>query len=182
MHSTSDLLIQTHALTRRFGNETAVDSLDLHVPAGSVYGFLGPNGAGKTTTIRMLLGLIQPSAGEVRLFGRKLHENRLELLERTGALVEAANLYPHLTGRENLEVTSRLRGLPKDSVERALTLTGLSERGQQAGARVFTGHAPAPGAGPGVDAQSDPAYPGRADQRPGPGRYPRNPRADHLAA
>jgi ABC-2 type transport system ATP-binding protein len=126
MLSTSDLLIQTSGLTRSFGKEIAVDALDLHVPAGSVYGFLGPNGAGKTTTIRMLLGLIKPTAGEVLLFGRRLQENRLELLQRTGALVEAANLYPHLTGRENLEVTRRLRGLPAVSVDRALALTGLS--------------------------------------------------------
>ncbi len=126
MLTTSDLLIQTNSLTRCFGKETAVDSIDLQVPAGSVYGFLGPNGAGKTTTIRMLLGLIKPTAGEVRLFGRSLVENRLDLLQRTGALVEAANLYPHLSGRENLEVTRRLRGLPANSVERALALTGLS--------------------------------------------------------
>jgi lantibiotic transport system ATP-binding protein len=126
MPSSPDLLIQTTALTRRFGKETAVNALDLHVPAGSVYGFLGPNGAGKTTTIRMLLGLIRPSAGEVRLFGRRLEENRLDLLQRTGALVESPNLYPHLSGRENLEVTRRLRGLPLAAVERALALTGLS--------------------------------------------------------
>jgi lantibiotic transport system ATP-binding protein len=126
MPASPDLLIQTTGLTRRFGKEVAVDALDLHVPAGSVYGFLGPNGAGKTTTIRMLLGLIKPSAGEVRLFGRRLGDDRIDLLQRVGALVEAPSLYPHLSGRENLEVTRRLRGLDPAAVERALALTGLS--------------------------------------------------------
>jgi lantibiotic transport system ATP-binding protein len=126
MQSSPDFLIQTRGLSRRFGKEIAVDGLDLDVPAGSVYGFLGPNGAGKTTTIRMLLGLIRPSTGEVRLFGRRLEENRHDLLQCTGALVEAPSLYPHLSGRENLEVTRRLRGLPAASIERALALTGLN--------------------------------------------------------
>ena len=122
---TGDLLIATRGLTRRFGDETAVDRLDLGVPAGSVFGFLGPNGAGKTTTIRMLLGLIRPSAGEVRLFGHLLDGNRLEVLRRVGALVETPSLYPHLTGRENLEVTRRLLDLPKSAIGRALDLVRM---------------------------------------------------------
>jgi ABC-type multidrug transport system ATPase subunit len=127
MDNPTDLLIQTTALTRRFGQETAVDSLNLAVPAGSVYAFLGPNGAGKTTTIRMLLGLIRPTSGLVRLFGRPLNGNRLDVLKRVSALVEAPSLYPNLTGRENLEVTRILLGLEPGSVSRALSLTGLSE-------------------------------------------------------
>lgn len=122
----SDLLISTKGLTRRFGAETAVDRLDLEVPAGSVYGFLGPNGAGKTTTIRMLLGLIRPTSGEVRLFGQDLRASRLEVLRRVSALVETPSLYPHLSGRENLEVTRRLLGLPGSAIERALGMVGMS--------------------------------------------------------
>jgi lantibiotic transport system ATP-binding protein len=121
-----ELLIATAGLTRRFGAETAVDHIDLEVPAGSVYGFLGPNGAGKTTTIRMLLGLIRPTAGQVRLFGQDLRGNRLEVLRRVSALVEAPSLYPHLSGRENLEVSRRLLGLPKPAIGRALELVGMS--------------------------------------------------------
>jgi len=121
-----DLMIQTHRLTRRFGAETAVDQLDLAVPAGSVYGFLGPNGAGKTTTIRLLLGLIRPTAGDVRLFGAPLNGNRLEALARVSALVEAPSLYPHLSGRENLELTRRLLELPRTAIDRALGLVGMS--------------------------------------------------------
>ncbi len=122
-----DLPIATRALTRRFGAETAVDRLDLDVPSGSVFGFLGPNGAGKTTTIRMLLGLIRPSEGEVRLFGRPLDGHRQDALRRVGALVETPSLYPHLTGRENLEVTRRLRRLPVGSIDRALDRVKLRD-------------------------------------------------------
>jgi ABC-type multidrug transport system ATPase subunit len=107
---TQSLAIRTAGLARRFGTLIAVDHIYLQVPQRSVYGFLGPNGAGKTTTIRMLLGLIRPHVGEVHLFGMPLRKNRLSLMRRVGALVESPSLYPHLTGRENLEVTRRLIG------------------------------------------------------------------------
>lgn len=113
-------LIETRGLRRRFGAQVAVDDLNLLVPAAGVYGFLGPNGAGKTTAIRMLLGLIRPDAGEVRLFGQPLHSNHRALMSRVGALVEAPSLYPHLTGRENLEVTRRLLGAPRNLIDAAL--------------------------------------------------------------
>ena len=113
-------LIETRGLRRRFGAQVAVDDLNLLVPAAGVYGFLGPNGAGKTTAIRMLLGLIRPDAGEVRLFGQPLRSNHRALMSRVGALVEAPSLYPHLTGRENLEVTRRLLGAPRKLIDFAL--------------------------------------------------------------
>ena len=119
--------IQTSSLTRRFGALTAVDSLDLEVPANSVYGFLGPNGAGKTTTIRLLLGLIRPHAGQVCLFGESLSRRRLALLGRLGALVESPSLYPNLSGRENLEVTRRLMGVPPVQIDRALHTVRLKD-------------------------------------------------------
>ena len=115
-----EYLIETRGLTRRFGAQVAVDDLNLLVPAAGVYGFLGPNGAGKTTAIRMLLGLIRPDAGEVRLFGRPVRSSHRELMSRVGALVEAPSLYPHLTGRENLEVTRRLLGSPRNLIDLAL--------------------------------------------------------------
>jgi ABC-2 type transport system ATP-binding protein len=116
----NEYLIETRGLTRRFGAQVAVDDLNLLVPAAGVYGFLGPNGAGKTTAIRMLLGLIRPDAGEVRLFGRPVRSSHRELMSRVGALVEAPSLYPHLTGRENLEVTRRLLGSPRNLIDLAL--------------------------------------------------------------
>jgi ABC-type multidrug transport system ATPase subunit len=123
----SDFAITTWNLTRRFGDLTAVDALGLQVPRGSVYGFLGPNGAGKTTTIRMLLGLIRPHDGEVRLFDEVLFQNRMALLRRVGALVESPSLYPNLTGRENLEVTRRLIGARNEQVNRGLRIVRLEE-------------------------------------------------------
>ena len=117
--------ISTDQLTRRFGALTAVDHLDLHVPQGAVYGFLGPNGSGKTTTIRMLLGLIRPNAGSVKLFDQPLHEKRIDLLRRVGALVETPSIYLYLTGRENLEVTRRLIGAPRGRIEAVLRTVRL---------------------------------------------------------
>jgi lantibiotic transport system ATP-binding protein len=125
--------IETCGLTRRFGAQIAVDDLNLLAPEAGVYGFLGPNGAGKTTTIRMLLGLIRPDAGKVRLFGAPLAADRLSLMRMVGALVETPSLYPHLTGRENLEVTRRLLGAPRGLIDDALGIVKLT---QDAGRRV----------------------------------------------
>lgn len=122
-----ECLIETRRLTRRFGDRVAVDELNLSVPAAGVYGFLGPNGAGKTTAIRMLLGLIRPNAGEVRLFGVPVAGNRAPLMRRVGALVESPSLYPHLTGRENLEVTRRLLGASRDLIGSALETVKLTK-------------------------------------------------------
>jgi ABC-2 type transport system ATP-binding protein len=109
------------------GARVAVDNLNLSVPAADVYGFLGPNGAGKTTAIRMLLGLIRPHAGEVHLFGAPVAGNRASLMRRVGALVESPSLYPHLTGRENLEVTRRLLGAPRNLIDLALDTVKLTQ-------------------------------------------------------
>jgi lantibiotic transport system ATP-binding protein len=122
----NDAAIETLQLTRSYGEVRAVDDLGLEVPRGAVYAFLGPNGAGKTTTIRMLLGLIRPDRGEVRLFGQTLGpETRRRILRRIGALVETPSLYPHLTGRENLETTRLLVGWPEAAADDALRIVGL---------------------------------------------------------
>ena len=123
----TDHVIETSGLTRRFGKLTAVEDLALRVPAYSVYGFLGPNGAGKTTTIRMLLGLLRPDAGAVHLFGESLARGRGALLARVGALVETPSLYPHLTGRENLEIVRRLIGARPALIDRALGIVRLHD-------------------------------------------------------
>ena len=90
--------IQTRGLTRLFRGGHGVSDLDLHVPAGCLYGFLGPNGAGKTTTVRLLLDLLRPERGEIELFGQPLHRGRREALALVGSLVESPSLYPHLSG------------------------------------------------------------------------------------
>ncbi|MGZ4480430.1 MAG: ATP-binding cassette domain-containing protein [Nocardioidaceae bacterium] len=94
--------VRTVGLTKRFGHQTAVDALDLEVPSGAVYGFLGPNGSGKTTTIRMLLGLVTPTAGTVELLGRPMPAAAAAVLPRVGALVEGPAFHPYLSGRDNL--------------------------------------------------------------------------------
>jgi lantibiotic transport system ATP-binding protein len=124
-------IIETRALTRHFKGRLAVDAVNLRVLGGGVYGFLGPNGAGKTTTIRMLLGLTRPDAGDIRLFDTSLATNRQWLLRRVGALVETPSLYPHLTGRENLEVTRRLLGAARSLIDRALDTVRLTADAQR---------------------------------------------------
>ncbi|MEW2450743.1 ABC transporter ATP-binding protein [Streptomyces parvulus] len=98
-----DAVISTRGLTKRYrGGQLAVDGLDLTVPAGSVFGFLGPNGSGKTTTIRMLMGLIEPTAGSARVLGRPMPRAARTVLPRVGALIEGPALYGFLSGRDNL--------------------------------------------------------------------------------
>ncbi|MCY7396556.1 MAG: ATP-binding cassette domain-containing protein [Nocardioides sp.] len=94
--------VRTTGLTKQFGSQRAVDGIDLLVPRGAVYGFLGPNGSGKTTTIRMLLGLISPSAGEIEVLGSPIPGGAADALPRVGALVEGPAFHPYLSGRENL--------------------------------------------------------------------------------
>ena len=94
--------VRTEGLTRRFGRHTAVDGVGLSVPQGAVYGFLGPNGSGKTTTIRMLLGLVAPSAGRIELLGQAMPAAGPRVLDRVGALVEGPAFHPYLSGRDNL--------------------------------------------------------------------------------
>ena len=98
----AEAAVRTTGLTKRFRHQVVVDSLDLVVPGGGVYGFLGPNGSGKTTTIRMLLGLVRPTSGAVEILGRPMPAESAELLSRVGALVEGPAFHPYLSGRENL--------------------------------------------------------------------------------
>jgi ABC-2 type transport system ATP-binding protein len=120
-------IIQTQGLSRSFGNRQVVNHLNLNVPEQVVYGFLGPNGAGKTTTIRMLLGLIHPTAGTIAFFGRPACPNDWRRLTQVGALVEAPSLYPNLTGRENLEVVRRMLDLPRANIDRVLGIVKLAK-------------------------------------------------------
>ncbi|SIR12160.1 ABC transporter ATP-binding protein [Micromonospora avicenniae] len=120
-----NLPVQTVGLTKRYGGLTAVQDLDLTVRTGEVYGFLGPNGAGKTTTLRMLLGLVRPTAGTVRLLGRPVGAGQLA---EVGALIEGPAFYPYLSGRENLRVLARYAGAPAERVPLVLDLVDLAGR------------------------------------------------------
>jgi ABC-type multidrug transport system ATPase subunit len=125
------LAVRTAGLTRRFGHQVAVDSVDLAVPAGAVYGFLGPNGSGKTTTIRMLLGLIAADAGEIEVLGRPMPRSATSVLPRLGALIEGPAFHPYVNGRQNLRRLdlSDATANPATSTERieaALARVGLT--------------------------------------------------------
>ena len=126
-------VIETEGLTRRFGVRTAVDGVSMTVPDQAVYGFLGRNGAGKTTTLKMLLGLIRPTSGTARIGGVDVARDRIAAARKVGALLEAHGFYGNLTGRENLDISRRLLGLPTTEVERVL---GVVEMRADAGRRV----------------------------------------------
>ena len=121
-------VIETKALCKQYRPHTAVDHVELHVPQGCVYGFIGPNGAGKSTTMKMLLGLIHPTAGRVRLLGQELTEkSRLPLLRQTGSLIESPAGYLHLTAQENLEIVADLKGVPHKDIGRVLDIVHLTQ-------------------------------------------------------
>ncbi len=124
--------IETKQLSKTYGNRRVVDDLNLHVPEGCVYGFLGPNGAGKSTTMKMLLGLIHPTGGSVRLLGQTLTEtNRIALLRQTGSLIESPAGYLHLTAEENLKIVADLKEVDHKDIDRVLEIVRLTQDGKR---------------------------------------------------
>ncbi|WDZ63923.1 ABC transporter ATP-binding protein [Paenibacillus polymyxa] len=123
----SEYVIHTQQLTRRFGKREFVKRINLQVPGQQIYGFLGPNGAGKTTTIRMLLGLIKSTSGEIEIFGKKLKDQRMEILKDVGSLVESPAYYAHLSAYRNLEIVTTMRGLPTRRIHEVLDLVRLAK-------------------------------------------------------
>ncbi len=124
-------VIEVTGLTKYFGKEIkAVNDLSFTVPAGQVYGFLGQNGAGKSTTIRMLLTLIRPSSGHIKIFGMDLEKNRREILRRVGAIIERPDLYKYLTALENMRIVATMSGVrvPEKKLMDQLDKVGLAER------------------------------------------------------
>jgi ABC-2 type transport system ATP-binding protein len=124
-----ELAIEVQGLSKRFGRRDAVSALDMAVPTGVVAGFIGPNGAGKTTTLRMLLGLIRPTAGTGAVLGCSLADPR-RYLARVGALIESPAFHPALTGRRNLEVLAALGAHPRTRVDAVLERVGLADRAE----------------------------------------------------
>jgi ABC-2 type transport system ATP-binding protein len=136
------LSITTNGLTKWFGEVTAVDKLSLNIHSGEIYGFLGLNGAGKTTTIRMLLGMIKPSAGSVSLFGIGIHPGITSIWQRVGYMVETPHAYPDLTVRENLEIIRRLRRLNDiDAVQKVIEKLGLTRYANRRARTLSLGNA-----------------------------------------
>ncbi|WP_102411299.1 ATP-binding cassette domain-containing protein [Beduinella massiliensis] len=119
-------IIQTKGLTKVYGGMMRVRDVDLQVREGEIYGFLGPNGAGKSTTMKMILGLVKPSDGQVEVLGLPFTErNRIEILRSVGSLIESPAYYGHLTGRENMRVLQRLLDLPEQNVREAVRIVRM---------------------------------------------------------
>lgn len=119
-------IIKTTNLTKIYGNQTSVDHLNITVNQGQIYGFLGRNGAGKTTTIRMLLGLIKPTDGQIEIFGEDLWKHQKAILRRIGSIVEVPGFYENLTARENLLINTKIIGVhKKNAIDEALEIVGL---------------------------------------------------------
>ena len=121
-------VIGTEGLSKQYGKLLRVNRLNLSVPEGAIYGFLGPNGAGKSTTLKMLLGLVNPTAGEIDILGQRMErKHRLQILQQVGALIEAPSYYGHLSGEENLRILQKLRNVPERNVREVLKIVRLSE-------------------------------------------------------
>jgi ABC-2 type transport system ATP-binding protein len=126
----NEKIIEVSGLTKKYKNLIAVNNLDLNVYRGDVFGFLGPNGAGKSTTIRMLLTLIKPTSGNIKIFGKSLQKNRLEILKKIGAIVEKPDFYLYLTAYKNLEILGKISGadVSKQNLMKHLEIVGLDKR------------------------------------------------------
>jgi len=128
--NTEEKIIEINGLTKKFKDVKAVDELSLNVYKGDIFGFLGPNGAGKSTTIRMLLTLIRPNAGTIKLFGKPLNEERALILRDVGAIVEKPDFYNYLSAYKNLEILGRISGkeVSSNRIMEILETVGLKER------------------------------------------------------
>ena len=133
-------IIQTQELCKRYGTAMRVKELNLQVPEGSIYGFLGPNGAGKSTTLKMLLGLVRPTSGEIQLFGKQMGpRTRVEILRQVGSLIESPSYYGHLTGEENLRIVQTMRGAPAEQIDEVLQIVRLQDQKNKLAAHYSLG-------------------------------------------
>lgn len=121
-------ILKTYNLTKEFKNFSAVKNLNLNINKGDIYGFLGQNGAGKTTTIRIIMGLVKATSGEVELFSQKVSTKNRNLLQRVGSMIEYPGFYPNLTAKENLEIHRRMMGIQeKNSIVDSLKIVGIED-------------------------------------------------------
>ena len=122
-------ILETNGLSKQSGKTYRVNDLSMAVPENCVYGFLGPNGAGKSTTLKMLLGLIHPSQGSIKIFGTVMNSaNRLSILRQTGSLIENPGGYGHLTGLENMQIIQKLKGVSEAEIASALQTVRLYDQ------------------------------------------------------
>ncbi len=122
-------VVKTYDLTKKYGENTVVNNLNMEVIEGTIYGFLGPNGAGKSTTLKMLLGLVHQTKGEIDIFGKRFNsKNRIEILKNVGSLIESPSYYGHLTARENLKIFATMLDLPDKNIDEVLKIVRLDKQ------------------------------------------------------
>lgn len=127
-------IVHTYALTKKYKDTLSVQNLEMVIKPARIYGFLGPNGAGKSTTLKMLLGLVKPTDGEIDLFGKRFtSKNRIEILKNIGSLIESPSYYGHLTGKENLKILQTILDVPFSNIDEVLKIVRLD---RQAGKKV----------------------------------------------
>ena len=132
--------ITSNNLTYRFnGKETVLSDINLQVPTGSIYGFLGPNGAGKTTTLRLILGLLKKQDGEINIFNQPFEKNRIDILRKTGSLIESPSLYAHLSAKENLAILQKVYQCKPSRIEEVLKIVGLENTGKKSTGKFSLG-------------------------------------------
>lgn len=125
----NEIIIETINLTKQYEEQKSVNSLNLQVKQGHIYGLLGRNGAGKTTAMKLLLNLTNPTSGEIRIFGKNMKNDAKKILPRVGSLIEAPGFYPNLTGTENLKIFALLKGTPtRNAIQNSLEIVGLPYR------------------------------------------------------
>jgi lantibiotic transport system ATP-binding protein len=123
--------LETSDLRHRFARHDVLSGIDMQVPTGSIYGFLGPNGAGKTTTLRLILGLLKPQQGEIRIFGKRFADERIAILKDVGSMIESPSLYDHLSAAENLRLLQLIHRCPESRIAEVLALVGLADTGMK---------------------------------------------------
>lgn len=122
-------VVKTYDLTKKYGENIVVNNLNMEVREGTIYGFLGPNGAGKSTTLKMLLGLVHQTKGEIDIFGKRFNsKNRIEILKDVGSLIESPSYYGHLTARENLKIFAAMLDLPDKNIDEVLKIVRLDRQ------------------------------------------------------
>lgn len=122
-------IVKTNSLTKVYGEQTCVNNLNMCVSEQRIYGFLGPNGAGKSTTLKMLLGLVAPTKGEIEIFKKRVNKkNRMEILREIGSLIESPSYYGHLTAKENLKILATLLDVPERNIDKVLEIVRLDKQ------------------------------------------------------
>jgi len=166
----SEWAVETHGLIKRFGENVAVNEVELLVPRGCAFGYLGPNGAGKTTLIRVLLGLTHADAGEMFLLGQVVPRHRDAALAQVGAIVDEPRFHSHLTGRQNLQILAAARGAAaRGRIDASLERVGILHRANDKVSKYSMGHATTARRSRLLARRSSAADPRRAHERPGPG-------------